>query len=31
MAIDEMAFYDDTRPQWAKENPHIPKEATPNG
>lgn len=26
--IDEMAFYDDTRPQWPKENPHIPKEAT---
>lgn len=26
MAIDEMAFYDDTRPQWAKENPHILKE-----
>lgn len=26
LVIDEMAFYDDTRPQWARENPHIPKE-----
>jgi hypothetical protein len=25
--IDDMAFYDNTRPQWPKENPHIPKEA----
>lgn len=29
LAIDEMAFYEDTRPQWAKENPHIPKEVHP--
>lgn len=27
LVIDEMAFYDDTCPQWPKENPHIPKEA----
>lgn len=26
LVIDEMAFYDVTRPQWPKENPHIPKE-----
>ena len=26
LVIDEMAFYDVTRPQWLKENPHIPKE-----
>ena len=26
LVIDEMAFYNDTRPQWPKENPHIPKE-----
>lgn len=26
LVIDEMAFYEDTRLQWAKENPHIPKE-----
>lgn len=24
--IDEMAFYNGTRTQWPKENPHIPKE-----
>lgn len=28
LVVDEMAFYEDTRPQWAKENPHIPKEVT---
>lgn len=26
LVIDETAFYDVTRPQWPKENPHIPKE-----
>lgn len=26
LVIDEMAFYDDTRPQWPKDNPHLPKE-----
>ena len=26
LVIDETAFYDDTRPQWPKENPHIKKE-----
>ena len=26
LVIDEMVFYDDTRLQWPKENPHIKKE-----
>ena len=29
LMIDEMAFYDDTRPQWPKENPHLAKEVVP--
>lgn len=30
LVIDEMAFYDDTRPQWPKENPYLNKEETNN-
>ena len=26
LVVDEMAFYDDTRPQWPKENPYLNKE-----
>lgn len=28
LVIDEMAFYDETRPQWPKENPYLNKEET---
>lgn len=31
LVIDEMAFYDDTRPQWPKENPYLNKEETKDG
>lgn len=30
LVIDETAFYDDTRPQWPKENPYLNKEETNN-
>lgn len=30
LVIDEMAFYDDTRQQWPKENPYLNKEETNN-
>lgn len=30
LVIDKMAFYDDTRPQWPKENPYLNKEETNN-
>ena len=30
LVIDEMAFYDETRPQWPKENTYLNKEETNN-